>query len=202
MSWLFDRLCEIAVADRVEVVIAAQPAPSDIGDLAEVLARVALVPQVDATVLPAGCVPVSPLGPALRFVDLDELPPGATAMAVERLVRDALDQADAVRLRGSLLELRPTDRSPGTTAALADPLVSVVVATDLPTTGEVLRAVERRGLAIAVGGVDPDAQVKMDTFTGVVSIVDALVTLRGFAFGGDQQSSLAAADPAMMRRIA
>lgn len=202
MSWLFDRLCEIAVADRVEVVIAAQPAPRDIGDLAEVLARVAQVPQVDATVLPAGCAPGTPLGPALRTIDLDDVPTGATAVAVERLLRDALDRGDAVRLRGALLELRPADRSPGTTAALADPLVSVVVATDQPSAGDVLRAIERRGLGIAVGGVDPDAQVKMDTFTGVVSIVDALVTLRSFAFGGDQQNTLAAADPAMMRRSA
>ena len=55
MSWLFDRLCELAAADRVEVIIAADisepPRTDDSADFADVLLRASQVPQLTIWVL-------------------------------------------------------------------------------------------------------------------------------------------------------
>lgn len=132
MSWLFDRLCELAVADRIEVILAADvptdPGDDDAVDLAEVLLRAAQVPALSVTILPVG----------------------------ERSPLPADDAGDEVR---------------------------VVFATDRLGHGRDLARVARRGLAIAVGGVDPAASIRVDDVRGVTSILDALVTLRYFAFG-------------------
>jgi hypothetical protein len=87
-------------------------------------------------------------------------------------------------MRGQELSLVEVEGAGDSTADVPDLSVHrTVLATDNPGRSEELRRIGRRGLGIAIGGVDPDAQVHVETFLGVVSIVDALVTLRSFAFG-------------------
>jgi len=202
MSWMFDRLCEIAVADQVEVLIAAdiddRPVTHDAADLAEVLARAAGVPQLAITLVHSGASPRATLGAELESVDLEQLAPDdatcATATAIEWHRNDA---GTALRVRGTVVALHETtdalhetadETNLGRTIDLARDQGAErrsVVATDAPGRTEQLRAASRSGIGIAIGGVDPEAQVRVDSFIGVVSILDALVTLRAFAFGGD-----------------
>jgi hypothetical protein len=201
MSWLFDRLCEIAVADQVQVVVAARHEPGERDDLVDVLTRLALVPDAEITVLPAGHPPCTALGPSMQQVELtgpvgaDRAPTGASAV-VGRLLRDATERGLALQLQGARAALRTTADAHGHARELGDGRAALVVATDRPGTGELLRLASRRGLGIAVGGVDPQAAVVMDGFLGVVSILDALATLRGFACGGDHHRD------ELVRRIA
>jgi len=212
MSWMFDRLCEIAVADQVEVVIAAdvddRPVTHDVTDLAEVLARAASVPQLAITLLHSGASPRARLGAELHAVDLQELAPGAAACAAAlEIRRHSGDAGTALRVRGTVVALHDTtddttdDTSDDTSLRTTEGMPRddraehrSILATDAPGRTEQLRAVARSGIGIAIGGVDPEAQVRVDTFLGVVSILDALVTLRSFAFGGDRDRATFAHD--------
>ncbi|MFN8024249.1 MAG: hypothetical protein U0Q03_22160 [Acidimicrobiales bacterium] len=193
MSWLFDRLCEIAVADHVQVVVAAAHEPGERRDLVEVLARLALVPGAETTVLPAGHAPCTALGPSLQQVELtgpvgaDRAPAGASAI-VERLLHHATERGLALQLQGARAAVRTIADAHGHAhvADVAHEATALVVATDQADTSGLLRHAGRRGLGISVGGIDPQAAVTMDGFLGVVSILDALATLRGFACSGDR----------------
>ncbi len=183
MSWLFDRLCELAVADEIEVVLAvAIDAPRDRSDWADVLARVSTVPQLVATAMPPGAAPMHVLGPPTCRVDLDERPVSAASSVLARLALQAGAQGQALQVRGECVTLRPV--APGVRSDLGHQGVPTVVAADTPGHGLVFERVGPRGLSISVGGVDPLAQMNMASVAGVISVVDALVTLRSFAFGG------------------
>ena len=186
MSWLFDRLCEVAVADEVEIVVAAStivPGAHDgSDDFCEVLARAAGVPQLTATVLPRDVPPDSSFGRVLRTVDLDELEFERASEAIAVAVRQQQGLARAaLRVRGNSVTLH--DVGEGVTAGSANRSRRVVLATDMAGWSEQLREAGGQGLGITIGGTDPAAQVKVQDFVGVVSILDALVTLRMFAFG-------------------
>ena len=56
-------------------------------------------------------------------------------------------------------------------------------ATDAPGQSEIFRSLSTRDLGIAIGAVDPNASIAVGDINGVTSIVDAVVTLRYFAFG-------------------
>jgi hypothetical protein len=187
MSWMFDRLCEIAVADEVEVIVAVSPTDRRaVDEWSDVLARASTLPQLGVTTMPAGAPPSASLGPEVQAVDVDDCAAGAVVDAMRRCLVEADRRAMSVRLSGGRAAVRPI-------AATASDVVShpahrLVVATDLPGNGELLRTAGRHGLGVTVGGVDPEAQVEVDSFLGVVSIVDALVTLRMFAFGADREA--------------
>ncbi len=188
MSWLFDRLCEIAVADQVDVVAAAGLSPPESGDASdwnEVLLRASSVPQLMVTTLPAWAPPNAALGPQVYSVDLSEVPLGDGADVIAGLVHDAATRGHAVVVRGEHVGVRRVGRE--TRPLLPDQGRRLVVATDLPGQRTVFEDLGRLGLGIAVGGVDPGAHVHVSSFPGVTSIVDALVTLRMFAFGGDRE---------------
>ena len=206
MSWLFDRLCEIAVADQVHVMLCADVDAASVHDvstdLAEVLARAAAVPQLTMMLLPNDAPLPVVTRRVLRTVDLEEIEPGGAVDEIaETLRRQRRVPSTGVRLRGpelSLIEIGAGGYGalPAADADLADH--RSVLATDVAGRSMELRRVGRRGLGIAIGGVDPDAQVRVETLLDVVSIVDALVTLRSFAFGCDSIRPVlgrAAADP-------
>ncbi len=198
MSWLFDRLCAVAVADRVEVVVAADVTAPAWHDLADVLVRAAALPQVTSWVVPTRPRPrpADVAGSPRAAIDLD----GREHAAAMAIVRDVLDDATTrgamVRLAGSSVEHRPGEPR-------IDDLVRAIVerdraaardapgeirwlfATDQAGCTDLFERLTARDLGIAVGGLDPAASVKVDDGPGVVSIVDALVTLRQFAFGAD-----------------
>ena len=193
MSWLFDRLCEIAVADQVQVMLCADvdaaSSPDVSTDLAEVLARAAAVPQLTMMLLPNDAPLPVVARRVLSTVDLEEFAPGGAVDEIaEALRRQRQVPSTGVRLRGpklSLIEIGAggDGAPPADVGDLADH--RSVLATDVAGRSTELRRIGRRGLGIAIGGVDPDAQVRVETLLDVVSIVDALVTLRSFAFGCD-----------------
>jgi hypothetical protein len=188
MSWMFDRLCEIAVADEVEVIAAVSPLddPHALDEWSEVLARASTVPQLGVTTMPPGVPPSAVLGPELRAVDLEDCGAGAVVDVMRRSLVDADRRAMAVRVWGGRAAIRTI--ADGSSSISLDASRRLVVATDLAGSGDLLRDAGRHGLGVAVRGVDPDAQVKVDSFLGVVSIIDALVTLRMFAFGADRDA--------------
>lgn len=125
MSWLFDRLCDLAAADEVGVVLAttfeAKPARETSFDLVNVLGSGADVPGLDIRLLPP-----------------DDL--------------------------GSTLEM--------------DSTLHWIFVTDRADCSEILHRVSQRGLAVAVGAVQREANVHVADMAGALAIVDALITLR------------------------
>jgi hypothetical protein len=189
MSWLFDRLCEVAIADRVSVVLAATPDVSagsdEAGDLVEVMLRVARVPQLSLTLLPEGVGAPVELGPVVRSIDVEDGDPATSLSRVAELLDEQRSSTGLVLVvRGTVVGLHQVGSE-----ASSNEDVLMVYATDRADEAGLLRSAGVRGLSIAIGGLDPDAQVKVESFLGVVSIVDALVTLRMFAFGGGRDSS-------------
>ena len=57
MSWLFDRMCDLAAADQLTVIVAADtataPEEGDLISLAEVIRRASEIPQMTIWVIPA-----------------------------------------------------------------------------------------------------------------------------------------------------
>lgn len=125
MSWLFDRLCDLAAADEVGVVFAttleARTTRETAFDLFDVLEGGADVPGLDIRLLPP----------------------------------DGL---------GSTLEL--------------DSRLHWIFVTDRADFCEILNHVSHRGLAVAVGAVQREANVHVADMSGALAIVDALITLR------------------------
>ncbi|MGD9997348.1 MAG: hypothetical protein AB7L17_03745 [Ilumatobacteraceae bacterium] len=198
MSWLFDRLCEIAAADRVEIVVladtssACEPGSSCDTDLAEILLRAARVPQLTTWVLPRRSQARLPALPAPRSIDLDELDPERRLDAMQRLLAGQRAWADAALMvlgdEAVLANDRPsTCEVARRTEGLGE--LRRVFATDEAGYGEQLRALVDRGLGVSIGGVDPDAPVQVADLIGLASILDALVALRHFAFGASPDES-------------
>jgi hypothetical protein len=212
MSWLFDRLCEIAVADEVEVVLAAAldgPRRDDGADLAEVLVRAAAVPQLTCWVRPRDQPPRAAAGPVLRADDLDGLTSDEAVAAVASALRDQRSvPGSVVQVRGDTVSLHAADGEHDGRHDLRHRYDRcdrrdrrLVVATDAGGRGEYLAEAGTSGLAIAVGGAEPAAQVRVDDVAGVVAIVDALVTLRVFAFGGQLEAVADLEPPMALRRV-
>jgi hypothetical protein len=188
MSWLFDRLCELAAADEVEVVLAAElvqpPRTDDSADLAEVLARAAAVPQLTVWVLPESS-PQLTLD-VCECIDLEGCCAAEAEAAVERLL-SARRRSDAVlEIRADAAALVPRARV-DQPLAVRDGTRAVrrLVATDRPGHIEMFGHRASVDLGIAIGGIDPVATVQVPGVEGAIAVIDALVTLRSFAFGVD-----------------
>ena len=190
MSWLFDRLCLLAAADHVEIIIDAatvdEPRRDDSNDLADVLLRAAHVPQLTVWML-APTVDVSAPPGSYETVDLEALDGPSAQHEVRRLLaaRDGSNDL-ALHIRADTISLVPSHRAAHellgiATGAAVD--VRRLFATDQPGYTDMFERLKQHGLGIAIGGVDPQATVQVSDVMGAVSIVDALVTLRSFAFG-------------------
>ena len=182
MSWLFDRLCDLATADQVEIVVdvdrrhRSPTSSSSAGeqDLISVLLRAAEVPQLTVVVTGGGV--------ADRIaIDLDDVHVDLRRLALV----DCLDaqsgetMSSELIVRGRSLSVdRPVEHH-------HDPASPTrrMVASDGRGGLDRLVGLDRRDLGIAVGAVSPDACLSVDDLLGVTSILDALVTLRQFAFG-------------------
>lgn len=139
MSWLFDRLSELAVADRIEIIVGADhPSLNDDGALtmSEVLERAASSPKLRVSILS----------------------PDEGMASVERLIAPnaGVDEQGSSAMR-------------------------CVIASDRADFGPLFGRVSRTGLGIAIGGVHPDASIKVDALPAATSIIDALITLRNVA---------------------
>lgn len=188
MSLLFDRLCELAVAERVEVVIFCDTTErTNDGSLsiAEVLARAAAAPQLGVTILPITAA--APLKSLARneFHCIDVREAGDAINAIQRMTITHRRRNDAVIVArdntvalqvGNSLEFDIDRWSQETNTKW-------VVVSDKPDFRGMFERLTRRGLGVAVGGAETDAGIRVDDLPGVVAIVDALVTLRTAAFG-------------------
>lgn len=185
MSWLFDRLCALATADQVEVVIDVDRSrgPSlgdEAHDLVDVLQRAADVPQL-TVVVTGGEGAGLDVPPTTVTVDLDDLRPELRRQAIVACLDTQLARPVTSQLivRGRSVSVdAPTDRR-------CDALTGVrrVVATDGTSGLDHLAALTGDDLGIAVGGMAAAADISVDDLLGVTSIIDALVTLRQFSFG-------------------
>jgi hypothetical protein len=193
MSWLFDRLCELAAADEVEVILAADVAHAartdDSADLTEVLARAAGVPQMSVWVLPAPSA--QPTLDVRECIDLEGCGAEEAEAAVGRLL-------SARRSVNAVLEIS-THAAALFPHARIDHLLAVpdgtramrrLVATDRPGHVEMFGHRPSLDLGIAIGGVDPVAAVQVPQVEGAIAVIDALVTLRSFAFGVDAEPTI------------
>ena len=190
MSWLFDRLCELAAADRVEVIIAADisepPQTDDSADFADVLLRASQVPQLTVWVVGVRGQHQTSLGRG-EPVELDVLTEECARSAIQRLLRaQQRSDGDVLQIESNTTALVPSQRAERAMLDLTtnDPTdVRWLFATDRAGHTEVFGHLAQHGLGIAIGGIDPNAAVKVPDMMGAIAIVDALVTLRSFAFG-------------------
>ncbi|MEX1105990.1 MAG: hypothetical protein WEB78_07310 [Ilumatobacteraceae bacterium] len=196
-------MCEIAIADEVEIVISAQVGEewliSDSCGLADVVARAADVPQLVIRILPSDVVPTVSAGRTVHSIDLDDLDDAAAIDVVARGLSEHRHMADtALEVCGNVAAFRTicTDEA----NSFDDRASHVVFITDAPGMGAHLAAAGRRGLGVAVGGMDPLAPMRVDHAVGAVSIIDALVALRAFAFGGEHECEDLAAGAIDVRR--
>jgi hypothetical protein len=192
VSWLFDRMCELAAADQLSVVIAAdtaEPSGAD-GDfigLAEVIRRASEIPQMTIWLIPGRHTPATTDAGAGECVDLAALSESAALAEIERLLAHHREFAGTViRVSLGTIALHTDRRSHRELDALA-PGTDVnhrrLFATDAAGHGETFGRLSARDLGIAVGAIDPKASIEVAGISGVTSIVDALVTLRYYAFG-------------------
>ena len=197
MSWLFDRLCEIAVADEVEIVVSAKVDDPD--DLGEVLVRAANVPQLTIVLAPAAEVPTVRFGRVVQSIDIEDVGYAhAVETAVAAIGKYSPAADTALRVRGNIIASH--EICSDQVRAFDDEARRVVLITDAPGFGVHLRAAGRLGLGISVGGVDPEAQVRVAHAAGAISIIDALVALRTFAFGGDRDNDVLTEETIDVRR--
>jgi len=185
MSVLFDRLCALASADEVLVVLALDAGTRATGfDLPETLTRAAQVPGLDVWLIPP---------PRPRAHDAsDDGHDGVTPTACHRSVADALDALDrgdarSIRVTRCCVSTRDDVPQVRPTSGAGDPLL--FVAADRPGWTEQLGAAAGRGIAFSVGAIDPAANFNVPVVDGALAALDALVDLKGAA--GARSSSAA-----------
>lgn len=190
MSWLFDRLCELAGADQVEVVIAADTSaafpPDDSSEFADLLLRASQIPQLAVWVVPSQPTDRS-CAERCDSVELDVLGVDEARLAIRSLLARQQDNDGAsLHVECETVRMNPTHVGNDVFAALsadAPPGLRRLFATDRAGHADLFRHLGSSGLGVSIGGVDPHAAVEVPNLIGLTSIVDALVTLRYLAFG-------------------
>lgn len=191
VSWLFDRLAELAIADRVEVVVGLDIAqhvaePGSI-DVAELIVRAARLASTTMLLLP-----IHPNETALaleraQVVDLETTDRGSLgAMVAEMLAAQRRHCGAVVRVESGRLSLEPYGRLPDRERRGIDSDDSgtgcwIFVRED-STAHLDLDELGPPALRISIGSLDPNANVTIRDASGFVSLLDAFVTLREFAF--------------------
>lgn len=173
MSVLFDRLCTLAAADDVLVLLALDlEGPGDF-DIAELLTRAAATPALDLWLVTS---------PRPRHHHASERPhDDAADPACHRSVDDALSsladgEARSVRVRAGCVSTRDDVPALRPASGSCGPLL--FVAADRPGWEEPLAAAADRGIAFSVGAIEPSANFHVPSPDGVLAALDALVDLR------------------------
>lgn len=192
MSWLFDRLCELAVADRVDVVVHAR-LPAATGDesvrLADVLVRAARARQFSMTILHRG--PARAMDEDDIVIDLERLDGYDDAEdAVAALVPPATDcgwfarveQGVVVVHEGRVAPIASVNDGPSRSGVLRR-----CVASEHTDSDELVAIIGALDLGIAVGGEPMPGIHVVDDAEELLVVLDALVVLRHVAFGTDAQ---------------
>lgn len=189
MSWLFDRLCELAVADRVDVVVhAAVPAQTDDETvrLAELLVRAARARQFSMSILHPGPARGPEEGDIV--VDLELLGDDDAEDAAAALVPPASGGGWFVRVEQGVLvvhEAAITSIAPVADPSRRDTAVRRCVITDRADTEQSLAFLRSSDLGIAVSKVPLPGVHVVDNAADLLVMLDALVVLRHVAFGTD-----------------
>lgn len=189
MSWLFDRLCDLAAADRVEVVVnAALPAATAdesirLGDL---LVRAARTRQFSLSIVHPGAARASDEQDIV--IDIELLDSGDAEDAIAGLVPSStsggwfirVEQGMVVVHEGSVDLVAPTVEE-------SDAGVSTrrCVMTDRADCDEILDLLGALDLGITVGGTPRPGRHVVEGPTDLLVVLDALVLLRHVAFGID-----------------
>jgi hypothetical protein len=198
MSWLFDQLTELAIADRVDVVVGVDVAhlPSKPGsiDVAELVERAARLPKTTLLLLPTEVEdPTLPLDGA-EAVDLSTMQPTSRSQTVARMLSHHGCHCGAVLRAGEgRMSLEPYGRLPERDRIAADlttrGTAAWMFATQDPS--PIVDSIDEAppaGLRISIGNLHPTSNVMIADATSFVSLLDALVTLREFALDPVQSS--------------
>jgi hypothetical protein len=135
--------------------------------------------------IPGRPTPLSAPTGAGECVDLAAMSESGALAEIERLLTEQRGGA-VIRISLGTMALHTDRRSHRDLDALAqanDIHHRRLFATDARGHSDIFNRLSRRDLGISIGAVDPNASVQVDDIRGVTSIVDALVTLRYFAFG-------------------
>ncbi len=185
MSWLFDQISDLARADSVGVVIAADTGScshtaSSI-DLAELLVRASRVPSLSIELLPARLTDATFPPEEREEIDLGTIDPSMRVNTVRRMLKRHQTHCGAVlRLQGSQLRLEPCGTPPDRTTSERDGGSSVrwMLASDHSECPVEHNEAMQIGLNVAIGGMSRSANVNVEDVAGFVALLDALVSLR------------------------
>ncbi len=185
MSWLFDQLSDLACADAVSVVIAADTGSCSRTtgsiDVAELLVRASEVPNFGIELLPARLTGPT-LAPEQRVeIDLGSMPTSTRVSAVRKLLQSHRSHCGAVlRLQGSKVLLEPYGTLPDRKVVeqSAEKSMCWMLASELGECAVGDDDSTQIGLRVSIGGMSPGASVNVEDVTGFISLLDALVSLR------------------------
>lgn len=189
MSRLFDRLCELAIADRLTVTVYARlPAATDDESvrLAEVLVRGARARQFSMWLIHPG--PTHPNVDRDIVIDLDLLADDDAEDALTALVPPPtsggwfvhVEQGLAVVGEGASTTIASLGNEPDRSATLRR-----CIASDHSDLDELATSLGSHDLGITVGGQPAPGIHVVDDPAELLVVVDALLVLRHVAFGTD-----------------
>lgn len=191
MSWLFDRLCELAVADRVDVVVHAE-VPATTADesvrLADLLVRSARARQFSLSIIRPGIAQAS--SEADIVVDLELLAREDAEDAVGALVPPSTTSGWFARVEQGVVVVREGHVPPNTLLDdrhHRDQGLRRCVASTCTDTDELLSGLGALDLGIVIGGDPHPGLHVVDDAADLLIVLDALVVLRHVAFGTDAQ---------------
>jgi hypothetical protein len=188
MSWVLEEITDVALDERVEIVVLADlveaPAGSGAVNLADLLVRAAHMPGLSLQFFSrnssASTMPLT----SKDSVDLTMVRLSAGATKVSAMLRTYQ------RHRGAVLSVSQRFVTLSAFGRLPEPTpepdfvdsheASRVFATDRPDT---LRDIAINGLTVSIGNVAPFANVTVEPIGGFVSLLDAIVSLREIEYG-------------------
>jgi len=191
MSWRLDQISDIALEDRVEVLVIADvvegPHGSGAVDLADLLVRAAHMPGLSLQFLSsnssASAMPLT----AKDSMDLATVRLSTGSRRVRSMLKTYQRHCGAVlSVRERIVTLSAFGRLPDPIPEpdfIDGPDAHRIFATDQPGHDSALREVAISGLAVSIGSVAPFATIKVDPAGGFVALLDEIVTLREIEYG-------------------
>ncbi len=191
MSWTVDGISEVALDERLEVLVVADlvecPPGTGAVNLADLLVRAAHMPGLSLQFLSSNSSASSMPLTAEDSIDLSMVRLSNGARTVRSMLKTYQRHYGAVlRVCGRVVSLSSFGRLPEPEPEpdfIEGSEARRIFATDRPGNDSALREVAISGLAVSIGNVAPFASIKVDPVGGFVDLLDAIVNLREIEYG-------------------
>jgi hypothetical protein len=191
MSWLLEQIADVALEERVEVIVVADLVEARHGsravNLADLLVRAAHMPGLSLQFLSSSSSASTMPLTAEDSVDLAMVRLSAGAKRVRSMLQTYQRHCGAVlRVNERIVTLSAFGRLPEPSPEpdyIDGRELRRIFATDRAGHDGALKEVAINGLAVSIGSVAPFASIKVDPIGGFVSLLDEIVNLREIEYG-------------------